>query len=460
MKQLGRDGDTKKLRTAEAKDRNPFKGMDIESELKPVAKVMFRGYLGLEKHIRSKTIPEIHPMFDEELFFKAAEKEGWTPRQIAGRKTGFITAVNLRESGFKIGSEELCKNQLTRLAVMISFMFTGINYTPLLTMRRRDVKFKQVGGNRFLFETIKKRANGKDQDNAIGFSKRAKEFVESWLAASSLITGDDSNAWLFPYIRKDGSVGNFINSNSQAQVQVNKYLKSMGLARINSSVLRQTKLDTLMKVTEDIYLVSLSANNSVTTIKRHYSVGLEQDHERNLSASMDAKYAMASGVNLKEAVTQAKYKFHDILSEYDYRKLRKNSSYTPLGVRCEGNKNTKDSVSRELQNLNLDMPIEEQKCTNFLGCFECKSHVLVAAVNDIWLMLSFFDVIAELKAAPAFNSLPKDEFHKLENTIISILDRFKEKSKTNYQLAVEKNNVNPHPLYSDIRSLNDLLEVF
>ncbi|NMU18478.1 hypothetical protein HKA97_00590, partial [Vibrio parahaemolyticus] len=99
-------------------------------------------------------------------------------------------------------------------------------------------------------------------------------------------------------------------------------------------------------------------------------------------------------------------------------------------------------------------------CTDFLGCFECEYHRLVSEVEDIWLMMSFNDTLQQMKDYPAINSLPTDKFHKLCNTIESILTRFKAVSPDNYAQAQEKHSESPHPLYSDGYSLMDLLEAF
>jgi len=108
----------------------------------------------------------------------------------------------------------------------------------------------------------------------------------------------------------------------------------------------------------------------------------------------------------------------------------------------------------------IDMPIEEVLCTDFLGCFECEHHKLVAAVDDIWLMLSFQDTLNEMKQYPAVNSLSGSRYNKLCLTVSSILERFKEVDEANYQQAQEQHKQENHPLYSTLYSLNDLLEVF
>jgi len=264
----------------------------------------------------------------------------------------------------------------------------------------------------------------------------------------------------------DGTIKTFFSAAQSPHQRLNKLLGYMGLSNLTASRLRQTKVDTLMKVTEDIFLVSLSANNSVNSIKRHYSSGNEKDHVRNISSAMTAQFNIAKGADLIEAVNNAKYTFHDILSDYDYRKLRKDTStnkesITPIGVRCEDNtKGTAHLISKALKRSGIEMDSNEEICTDFLGCFECDEHKLVAAIDDIWLMLSFKDTLDEMKQYPAVNSLPQSKFKKLCNTIAAILERFREVSVDNYKHATERHKKESHPLYQNLYSLNDLLEVF
>lgn len=55
---------------------------DIESELKPVAKVLIRGYTAFSSHIKNNTTPTRHPFYDEELFNRMANDEGWDKYRI------------------------------------------------------------------------------------------------------------------------------------------------------------------------------------------------------------------------------------------------------------------------------------------------------------------------------------------------------------------------------------------
>ena len=75
-------------------------------------------------------------------------------------------------------------------------------------------------------------------------------------------------------------------------------------------------------------------------------------------------------------------------------------------------------------------------------------------------MLSFRDTLEGLQHVPSINSMPKEKHTKLWNTILFIIDKFKEKSISNYKQAAEKHKESAHPLYTNVQSLNDLLEVF
>jgi len=106
------------------------------------------------------------------------------------------------------------------------------------------------------------------------------------------------------------------------------------------------------------------------------------------------------------------------------------------------------------------MPDKEVLCTDFLSCFGCHEHKLVAAVEDIWLMLSFRETLTEMAQFPTVNSLPKGKYQDLCRTIDAILVGFKEVSEENYNQASEQQKCSSHPLYSTIYSLSDLMEVF
>ena len=455
----------KKGRTDEAKRLPPIKGVEAEarssialvpeSELKPVAQALFRAYRELRSHWINNTLPERHPLFDKERLNKVVKDKGLTKNSHAAHIATFKRALN------KVHPN----NHIVRIAMMICFMFTGMNYTPLARLKISDIRFKALNGGVFIIESTKGRANHQDQDNAIGFSKHAKEFIEGWVSISKQLT-NNNNDYLFPYFTDDGRVLSYAETSITPQDRVNKLLSRLELPRITSSILRKTKLDTLFRVTESVYLVSQAANNSMAVTAKTYIEGTKGEHERNLASAMEAQYAISQGEKINDAIEKAKNKYTDVLTGYDYQRLRKaedrsHESRTPIGVRCNDNtKGSSATIKRILEKSGIEMPDTEEICTSFLDCFECEHHALVADEMDIWLMLSFRETLQQLQQIPAVNSLPKEQYATLLQTIDSVLARFKQVSEFNYQQAEEKLKVSSHPLYSNVYSLNDLFEVF
>jgi hypothetical protein len=147
----------------------------------------------------------------------------------------------------------------------------------------------------------------------------------------------------------------------------------------------------------------------------------------------------------------------DILSDYDAKKLRSRESQkqplmtTPSGIKCAGATPEKlVAEARRMKQLGVDFSKDKERCTDFLGCFDCDSHKLVASENDIWLMLSFLEQIEDLKEIVARNSAPKDEYFAVEGMLKKVLLRLKQKAPNNYAKAKQKvGDGDYHPLYQD-----------
>ncbi|WP_212756445.1 hypothetical protein [Vibrio sp. 3-2(1)] len=313
----------------------------------------------------------------------------------------------------------------------------------------------------------KARANHLDFDTSLGFHRKAQEFFHQWLEISKELQKDSGTDWLFPYFRKSGDIQGMIEAGqSTPQKVINTYTKKLGLAHVTPSKLRQTKIDTLMKVTQDIWLVSMSANNSIEVIGANYSDGNEGDHTGSLAANGEALYDFAKNNTAPhEAATKAKFNYANVLDDYDYKRLREeeraNDTQTPLGVRCkDSSQGAAARIKIHLEKLGVGQQKKEELCTDFLGCFDCPYHRLVSEVEDIWLMLSFNDTLQQMKDYQSVNSLPTDKYYKLCNTIEAILEDFKQIAPDNYTKAQERHSEGPHPLYSNGYSLIDLLETF
>lgn len=439
-----------------AAETKPHKALDLESELKPTVKALFRAYYALLKHFNDGTTPERHALYDKALVEAEAVKRQLKGKALGAHRASFKSAlVNVHPN-----------NHIVRVAMMVTYMFTGMNAKPLADMRLSNVSFREVQGGKYILDSVKGRASNQQQDNSMGFSKHAKLFIESWIVVAKRITGGGNNAYLFPYFTNDGSIISYSHTTKSPQRTINLMLGRMGLMQINPSILRKTKSDALFRVTESVYLVAMSNNNSMEVTARAYIYGTEKEHQNNLGAAMEAQHAIAKGDNIADAIRDAKYNHSDILDDYEYQGLRKNEdrsheARTPLGVRCKDNrKGAASSIKKLLKRAGIETEESEAACTDFLDCFECSEHVFVTDVEDIWLMLSFKETLQQLQQTPAINSMPGRKYTDLYKRIECVLTAFKEKNAGNYSQALEKLKNSPHPLYSTVFSLNDLLEIF
>jgi len=478
LRQMGRDKDARNLPEVKAAIASGKQvAFDTETELKPIAKILIRGHKAFIGHLKDNTIPYIHPFFDESLFNEMVGNKGLTKLCIVNRKTAFKRAImpsriSLDKALLDIESlrRVIVFNQASRCALQLFFMLTGMNDSVLKSMRRSDVAFKSVGVKKFIFSGIKGRAGYKEIDNALGFSKNTKDLIEGWLSASKVIYdfmgNDDINDQpLIPYINSDLKLIDFTKRGSDPGV-INKLIGKLLPVRINATRFRKTKSDILMRVTEDMYLVSLSLNSGLRVVQKTYSGGVKADHDRNVSAAMEAQVSISKGIKIDEAVKDAKVLHSDILSDYDYKERleRKDipvTTVTPSGVRCQGDESVLSMVERKIKDNEIEMPDDERKCTNFLACFDCDNHLLVASESDIWLMLSFYEQVIEMKDIPAQNSIPKSKLHKIEAVLMRTLSRFKDKASHPYREAKRKLELQgAHPLFANLRGLADTMEVF
>ncbi|UDM64322.1 hypothetical protein KIJ96_20325 (plasmid) [Pseudoalteromonas piscicida] len=460
LKQLNRNQDAKKLPkvTNVLSYTTSHKSLDIEQELKPITKRLFNAYFKLLEHYKSGTTPDRHPLYDKELLEQIAKANGLTGSSKASHFNAFSKAVNTN-----IGHSN---NAIIKVAMMLCYLFTGINTTPLARMRISDVNFKEIQGGKYILDSIKGRANHQEQDNALGFSKHAKNFMESWIHVAKSMSNGDSDSLLFPYYTKNGEIKSYSEIGRSPHQSINTLLVRLGFPKITPSILRKTKMDALFQVSESVYLVSMSANNSIKAISSQYLHGTPGEHQSRLNAAMDAKFSNAKGIDINTAVEEAKYRHSNILDHYEYESLRQganrtNEARTPLGIRCNDNKQgALKTINRVLECIDVDLDSNEEACTSFLDCFKCEHHSLVSDVTDIWLMMSFEETLQELEITPAINSMPPVKINALLNTIEAILREFREKSPDNYRQASELQKQSSHPLYSSSYSLNDLHEVF
>ena len=93
-------------------------------------------------------------------------------------------------------------------------------------------------------------------------------------------------------------------------------------------------------------------------------------------------------------------------------------------------------------------------------CFGSRHHAIIAEIDDIWLLLSFNDVILESFARPAINSRPSNLLSKVSNTIQVIIERMKREHAAVYSQAYDKYLNGVHPLWQDTNDLELMLGVY
>ncbi|ELB2811954.1 hypothetical protein QNE88_003931 [Vibrio alginolyticus] len=472
-----RESDLKTLPEVAARASAGNKAFDVETELKLLSKVLVKGALAFQEAIEKNELLDIHPFFDEDLFDEQAKRLGWTLKQSAHKKIGFKQCMKPSAGTIKnspLPLEQLHRqafyNQASRNWFFVFSMLTGMNTSVLANVCHKDVSFKSIGSGRFVFDGEKSRACYKGLDNSAGFSQRTKELVTRWLKTSkemcqSLGIPLSNELPLCPFFSANGEVWTF-NIKGSNIGYINLQLEKITGLKVTTSRFRATKSDVLMRVTEDIYLVSQGLNNETNVVRKRYSSGVQADHDNNLNATFGALSAIAKGEEVGRAIEDSKVMRSDILSDYDAKKLRTRESQeqplmtTPSGIKCVGPTPERlIAEARRMKQLGIDFSQDTGRCTDFLACFDCDSHKLVASENDIWLMLSFLEQIEDLKEMVASNSAPKDEYFVVEGMLKKVLLRLKQKAPKNYAQAKQKvDDGDYHPLYQDRASASQFFK--
>lgn len=466
LKRWDREFDAMSLPLITARPPSESKAFHVETELKPVSKLLLKGAFAFQEAIEKDQLLDIHPFFDEGLFKERAKKEGWTKSE--NKEHAFkwcMRPFNARIASSTLPLEQLHRqvfyNHASRNWFFVFSMLTGMNRSVLANVRYEDISFKDIGAGRFVFDGEKYRAGYKNLDNSAGFSRRTKDLIIGWLTTSKLMYQGlgiplSNDLPICPFFTSEGTVSTFNHIHSTPSL-INKLLEKILGIRVCTRRFRATKSDVLMRVTEDIFLVSQGLNNSINVVAKRYTSGVQADHDNNLSATFGALSAIAKGEAVSKAVDNAKAMHSDILSDYDYKNFRNRESKeqplmtTPTGIKCAGATTEKlVAEARRMKQLGIDFSEDTGRCTDFLACFDCDRHKLVASENDIWLMLSFLEQIEELKEMVASNSAPKDEYFMVEGMLKKVLCRLKQKAPQHYAQAKQKvDDGDFHPLYQD-----------
>ena len=411
-----------------------------DGELKNIYQALSKIYNVYSKSLFNNEVPRCFPLYDLDT------TEGKTYRYV-----GFYNEVSVPVIGNN--NVDLWKSDLTKSAFYIMCLYTGVNATPLLEIRLEDVvnnPFDKVSSGNYVLKTIKRRQSGRSNYIDVGFSKRAKSFFESWINVSKTLNGGDAG-YLFPNIVR----GDVREMNNQDASTLNRAFKEFNLPNLSSQRFRKTKASLLMRATESVTSVAEGLTNDPETAARYYTNGNADSMVRTLASALDVRQRTAQGQQFGDAVSNRKFKLRDPVREAVFLKDNSSSGSVLNGLRCSNPYGEKsEALKSSLIKAKLANKIEKVACHKFFECFRCEYHAVIAEPQDVWMLLSFKDVLIQAGSRPSINSLPSEDLSKVINTIEDIVSRITEKFPSVYSKAYDYYLDGPHPLWSDAGDLD------
>lgn len=416
---------------------HPYTDNEIEALLSALKSI----YNCYSMHIENDTNPKSFPLYElKDLQGNYQYKN----------KTSSQRTVSYRNS------DTVWVTDLVRVAYFITCFYTGANSTSLLKLKLSDLSeelFKNLNRKVYKLRTKKGRQSGRANEIDVGFTKEASSFFESWICISKKINNDE-NGFLFP----NPTINNKSYMTNSSMGILNKTFIDLGLPALSSQRFRKTKASLIMRATESVFFVSKGLNNSVETVAKHYADSNPVTTEFSLASALYIREQAALGKPLDKVITEHAFLFHDPLKESEasneFKKLTN-------GLRCGGAfKDKAIKVKEALVKNGLAENHDVVACHKFLECFGCRHHAIIAEIDDIWLLLSFNDVILESFARPAINSRPSNLLNKVSNTIQVIIERMKREHAAVYREAYDKYLNGVHPLWQDTNDLELMLGVY
>lgn len=408
-----------------------------DKELKELVSTLFTIYNNYSKHFENDTIPNIFPLYKKNESFDKGP-------------------LNYQRGTFSSINPDTWIGDLIRVAYYITSFYTGINASPLLMLKHSDLHeepFQNVSRQTYKLQTKKGRQAGKINEINVGFTQKAKCFFEGWIKISKKIN-ENKNGFLFPNIFQN----KLSAMTSSSIAKLNKTFISLGLPALSNQRFRKTKASLIMRATESIVLVAQGMNNSIETSSKYYSDGDPVSMEFSLSSALYIREQTALGRPLNTVIEESSFIFKDPLKNNQIGKQFKKLSN---GLRCNGAFSEKaKKLKNALIKEGLANDDDKVACYKFLECFGCVHHAVVADIDDIWLMLSFSDVILEELSRPAVNSTPSILLNKVNNTIQNIIHRMETEYSNLYIKAYDKYLEQPHPLWLDVSDLKLLRGIY
>ena len=419
-----------------------------DEEVKVIVKNLYQIFSCYRKHFLAGSVPENFPLYDERKLNVASTPMGMV--QGAWRKK--VSSGN---------NKDTWKMDMVRTAYYLMCFFTGINRSPLLNLRIADVKdseFVETSRGKYQVTTTKGRQKGRHNLDEVGFTKRSKDFFESWVTMVKILDPSEE-AYIFPRVingkckRQDGA---------SIYHGLNDSFEKLGLPRLSNQRFRATKASILLRATDSIFSTAEGLNNNPATVAKHYSDGNPVQSKMALAAVLDIRERTAQGESLSDAKDNSVFSYRDPIRKSAYPKTTANiPTLSPSGIRCTAPFGEKaKALKNSLIDAKLASDHDSVACHKFLECFGCENHAIIAEIEDVWLMLSFRDILLGVMSRPSINSIPGDILVKVAATVESILSRLQDEFIDVYNSAMKRYMDAPHPLWSSEADFELLREVW
>ena len=417
-----------------------------DEEIKVIVKNLYQIFSCYRKHFLNGSVPDHFPLYDESKLNVTKASKGII-RSAWAKK---ISSGNNRDTW---------KMDMVRTAYYLTCFYTGINPSPLLNLRIIDIKdceFIESSRGKYQLTTIKGRQKGRQNLDEVGFTRRSKDFFESWIVMVKILD-PTAEAYIFPKVVNGRCCR---HNGTSIQSGLNNSFEILGLPILSNQRFRATKASLLLRATDSIFSTSEGLNNKPDTVAKHYSDGNPTQNKMALAAVLDIRERTAKGESLSGAKNNSIFYFKDPIRQSTYTEASI-PSLSPSGIRCTDPFSDKaKSLKSSLIDAHLAEEHDEIACHKFLECFGCENHAIIAEEADIWLMLSFRDVLLEVMSRPSINSMPGDLFVKISNTVESIISRLKKEFSDVYNAAQKRHMDAAHPLWASDDDFDLLKEIW
>lgn len=305
------------------------------------------------------------------------------------------------------------KNINTATLMISLICLTGLNFTPLMTMKRSsliiDRERKIVS-----FKVICNRKN-KEQLHNYPMRENQLKFFEKIIGNSEKLCPNQDI--LFPYISEESKTVFFGKNFYNLYRLFNKgfYGEYKGVT-INSRKFRHSYGSQF----DSIDLRSIALFNSVKTTAKHYSTGNAEENNNQLQNAMNI-YTIALSNNEDIELVKENISKINIINIKDIKSLKQeNSQITSSGIFCINSKEgvEPEKFTRRMEKLKLE-DIESINCANILACFNCKNSILINNFENIYLLISFYNHLNGIVYESDTSSLFSDQ-NAVKNALISI----------------------------------------